>query len=158
LARWADIINQEPGFATKVQALFDAHRHKILATVRQDGSPRISGIEASFADGEVWIGSLPDSRKSIDLARDPRLALHAMSDDPPEDPTTWLGDAKLSGNAVEVHDPERLKSMGGEEASSAILYSIEISEVVLTSVGDPPDHLDIDLWREGKGVARLRAQ
>jgi hypothetical protein len=43
----------EPGFA---QPLFDAHRHKTIATVRADGSPRISGIEPTFEDGELVFG------------------------------------------------------------------------------------------------------
>ncbi|MDP9221554.1 MAG: pyridoxamine 5'-phosphate oxidase family protein, partial [Actinomycetota bacterium] len=89
--------------AARARQLFDAHRHKTLATLRSDGSPRISGIEVEFADGEVWLGMMPGSVKARDLGRDPRLALHSASDDPPEaDPSSWSGDAKLAGHAVEV--------------------------------------------------------
>jgi len=157
MASWREVEEQAPELAARVRRLFDAHRHKIVATVRRDGSPRLSGIEATFADGEVWLGSMAASRKSADLARDPRLALHAMSDDPPEDPTAWPGDAKLAGRAVQVHDPARLKAMGGGE-SEGILYRIDIQEVVFTSVPDPPDHLQVDVWREGRGLRRLRAE
>ena len=83
MARWAEIEAAEPEFAAAVRALFDAHRHKVLATVRKDGSPRVSGIELTFADGDVWFGSMAAARKLADLSRDARLALHCASVDPP---------------------------------------------------------------------------
>ena len=84
MARWADIEAAEPDFATRVRTLFDAHRHKTLATLRRDGSPRISGIEVEFADGEAVLGMMPGSVKADDLRRDPRLGLHSASEDPPD--------------------------------------------------------------------------
>jgi general stress protein 26 len=157
MARWADINAAEPEFASRAQVLFDAHKHKVLATLRRDGSPRVSGIEVTFADGEVWIGSMPESRKAKDLARDPRVALHCTSDDPPADPITWSGDAKLSGRAVVENDRERLKSMSEGGDGSGILYRIDITEVTITRVGDPPDHLDVDVWTPALGLRRLKA-
>ncbi|HLG11362.1 MAG TPA: pyridoxamine 5'-phosphate oxidase family protein [Dehalococcoidia bacterium] len=157
MASWSEIAGAEAEFAARVQALFDAHRHKILATLRQDGSPRVSGIEVAFSDGDVWIGSMPTSRKAADLARDPRLALHCASDDPPDDPTMWQGDAKLSGRAVAVDDAERLKSMGEGGDGSGALYQIDITEVVLTGMGDPPDHLLVQVWTPERGLRQLIA-
>jgi hypothetical protein len=53
---WQDVEQAEPQFAWRVRALFGAHRHKTIATLRADGSPRISGIETVFEDGElVWL-------------------------------------------------------------------------------------------------------
>jgi hypothetical protein len=156
MARWQDIEAAEPGFASRVQALFDAHRHKILATLRRDGSPRVSGIEVTFKDGEAWIGSMTGSRKTDDLARDSRLAIHAGSDDPPDDPATWQGDAKLSGRAIEIDDPDRLRAMGGGEAGGR-LYRIDITEAVWTGMGDPPDHLVVQVWRPASGLRQLRS-
>ncbi len=45
MTAWGEFEGAEPEFALRVQGLFDAHRHKTIATVRADGSPRISGIE-----------------------------------------------------------------------------------------------------------------
>jgi Pyridoxamine 5'-phosphate oxidase len=159
MARWADIEAAEPEFAAKVQAKFDAHRHKIMATLRRDGSPRLSGIEVSFSDGDVWFGSMPGARKLQDLARDPRLALHCMLDDPPDDPTTWTGDAKMSGRAIAVDDPERLKSMGdgsGGDEVAGHLFRIDITEVVITGMGEPPDHLAVNVWTAAAGLRQLK--
>jgi hypothetical protein len=129
----------------------------VLATLRRDGSPRLSGIEASFTDGELWLGMMAGSRKALDLRRDPRLALHSASLDPPDDPTAWTGDAKLNGRAVEVEDPELLRKLGGgDQADGAHLFRVDVTELVHIRVGDPADHLVIDLWQEGKGLSHRR--
>lgn len=162
MAAWTEVAASAPAFAEAVQARFDAHRHKVLATLRRDGSPRISGIEAGFGDGQLWLGMMEGSRKARDLQRDPRLALHSPSEDPPDDPTAWEGDAKLSGRAVEVTDPDRiaaaLQAMGaaGEGPPQPMhLFRVDIGEVVLVKVGDPADHLVIELWRDGDGLRRM---
>ena len=84
MATWRDVERSEPEFAQRVRRLFDAHRHKTMATLRADGSPRISGIEATFDDGELTFGSMAHARKGADLRRDPRFALHSATVDPVE--------------------------------------------------------------------------
>lgn len=160
MAAWSEVVASEPGFAAAVQASFDAHRHKTIATLRADGSPRISGIEARFVAGELCFGSMPGSRKGADLDRDARFALHSPSVDPPEgDPSAWRGDAKVSGVAVEVTDAEEgaalLWELGAEPGQPGRVFRAEIAEVVRTRVGVPPDHLIIELWRSGRGVRRI---
>jgi hypothetical protein len=98
MTAWKDIEAAEPEFAARVRKIFDAHKHKTIAALRADGGPRISGIEAQFADGELTFGSMPGARKGADLRRDPRFALHSASLDPPEgDEAAWPGDAKIAG-------------------------------------------------------------
>lgn len=142
----------EPELARAAQTLFDAHQHKLLATLRRDGSPRISGIEAQFSDGELWLGMMPGSMKARDLFRDPRLALHSASEDPPEVAAAgWAGDAKLSGGAVEVTDPSVLTRFAPDSPTPEFhLFRIDVTELVVVRVGEPPDHLVIDVWREGR--------
>jgi hypothetical protein len=163
MANWRVIEEAAPELAARARATLDAHKHKVLATLRRDGSPRISGIEATFEDGELWLGMMAGSRKALDLRRDPRLALHSASVDPPDDPTSWPGDAKLAGRAVEVDDPALLRRLAGaggepdaEDGERPHLFRIDITELVHTRVGEPADHLVIDLWREGEGLRRLR--
>ena len=119
-----------------------------MATLRKDGSPRISGIEVEFRDGEVILGLMPGSRKGADLRRDPRLALHSPSPDPPEDsPSDWTGDAKIGGRAVELPDPVRPEPI-------ASWFRVDLQEVVVTSVGRPADHLVIESWHPERGLRR----
>jgi hypothetical protein len=145
MARWQDVVDSAPEFARAAEAIFGIGKHKTMATLRKDGAPRISGVEANFADGEVWLGMMVGSQKAKDLQRDSRVALHSPSIDPPEDQSQWAGDAKLSGRAVEEKDQDRLNSMGG--TGEGHLFRIDIDEVVLTRLGDPMDHLLIELWR-----------
>lgn len=155
MARWNDIVTEEPGFAERVQALFDAHKHKTIATLRRDGSPRISGTEASFLQGDLWFGSMWGARKARDLQRDPRFALHSASLDP--EPGPWPGDAKLSGRVVEVTDPEIIRALNAEEPNDypgeTHLFRADIAEVVLTRVEG--DMLVIEFWQEGQGLRRI---
>src|SRR3954463_13631740 len=102
VARWRAFEQAEPAFAERVRALFDAGRHKTIATLRADGSPRISGIECEFTDdGELRFGSMPDARKGADLARDARFALHGPTFHPVEGKEKeWPGEAKVAGRAT----------------------------------------------------------
>jgi hypothetical protein len=152
MASWKEITEAEPDFAERVRALFDAHTHKTLATLRRDGAPRISGTEASFSHGEVWFGGMYRGVKSLDLLRDPRFALHSGSGDPPE----WKGDAKLAGRAVEITDPERIATVTGGQSGPMHLFRADITEVVITRVGEPRDHLVIEAWHEGRGLERRK--
>jgi hypothetical protein len=161
MATWDEVTAAVPELAGNVRALFDAHRHKTMATLRKDGSPRISGTEASFADGDLWLGAMHESMKALDLRRDPRLALHSATVDPPDDPTRFDGDAKIAGRAEEITDPARKAAVegasgGGEPPGPYHLFRVDVTEVVLTRVGDPPDHLVIEVWREGEGLRRVQ--
>src|SRR6202043_4125316 len=98
---WKAIEQAEPEFAGRVRRLFDAGRHKTIATLRADGSPRISGIECEFDDGELRFGSMPEARKGADLRRDPRFALHGPAFHPQEGKEAdWPGEAKIAGRAI----------------------------------------------------------
>ncbi|MGH3831509.1 MAG: pyridoxamine 5'-phosphate oxidase family protein [Pseudonocardiaceae bacterium] len=145
---WRDVVAADPHFADHVRRTFAVRKHAILATLRRDGSPRISGTEVDFADtGEIYLGMMPGSVKALDLRRDPRLALHCPTEDTPEsDPATWLGDGKIAGAAVEVSDSHRV--------DAAHRFRIDITEVVLTTVGSGGDHLLIQSWHRERGMVR----
>jgi Pyridoxamine 5'-phosphate oxidase len=155
MASFAVLEHEEPQFAARVQAAFDAHGHKILATLRWDGAPRVSGIEARFRDGELWLAGMPRSVKFVDLRRDPRMALHSGSDEP----DAFRADAKVSGRAVEITDQGRLAAYADaaavpEAVQPFELFRIDLAQVVLTALTDARDGLEITSWRPGRGLAR----
>lgn len=115
-----------------------------MATVRRDGSPRISGTEIQFAGDEVRIGSMANARKALDLLRDSRIAIHGPTADPPDEAKEWVGEAKLAGRAVAEpsDDPE--------DYSHA--FRIDVDEVVFTHLNDAGDRLVIESWHPGRGV------
>ncbi len=155
LATWSDFAESEPALAERARGFLDAGVHKTIATLRRDGSPRISGTEARFADGELWIGAMWQSRKALDLRRDSRFALHSASADPPD----WEGDAKLSGRADEVEDEERKAAIvagdGGQSPEGPWhLFLLRVEEVVVVGLSEARDKLVIEHWKEGEGVRR----
>src|SRR4051812_12322810 len=100
MSAWSEFEREAPELAAQVRDRFTARKHHTMATLRLDGSPRISGTEVELADGELRIGSMPGAVKARDLLRDPRLAIHSATSDPPEgQPTAWEGEAKVSGTA-----------------------------------------------------------
>ena len=84
MAGWREIEQEAAEFAARVKARFEAGTNKTLATLRRDGSPRISGSEAAFVDGELTFGMMPGSMKLLDVRRDPRIAMHSPTIEPPE--------------------------------------------------------------------------
>ena len=54
--------------AAVLGTLVRAVRDLTLATLRRDGSPRISGTEAHIVDGQIVLGMMPGSMKARDLA------------------------------------------------------------------------------------------
>jgi len=148
------------GLGSAARERFDAHRHKVLATLHRDGSPRISGVEATFLDGVLYLGMMPGSAKGADLRRDPRMALHSTSPEPDDaDPSGWVGDAKLEGRAIEVVDEhERARFAGAQDGmppGTFDLFRIDVTSLATVRVGEPADHLVIDTWREGQGLRRI---
>jgi hypothetical protein len=146
MASWEDFVDSAPEFASRVERLFSARKHHTMATLRKDGSPRISGTEVEFDDGQLLLGMMAGTRRAEDLRRDPRVAIHSQGVDPPEgDPGAWSGEAKLSGRAVEL-------ARGPEQASDR--FRIDVADVVLTRVGTPADHLVIERWSPDGGLVR----
>jgi hypothetical protein len=155
---WNDVEAAVPDLAAAVRAAFDAHRHKLLATLRADGSPRLSGNEATFRDGQIWLGMMPRSLKALDLRRDPRLELHSA----PVEVELKLGDARIAGRAVEETDAGVLRAFsaaaeeehGAPPPSPFDLFRVDITDVVLIRIGDPADHLVIESWSPAAGYRR----
>jgi Pyridoxamine 5'-phosphate oxidase len=125
--------------------LFDGRRHKTIATLRADGSPRISGVECEFADGELKFGSMPGARKGADLRRDPRFALHGPAFDPQEGKEAERpGEAKIAGRAVLVGP------IG--EGTDGDLFLADISEVVTTRLNPEATLLVVESWTPQRGL------
>jgi hypothetical protein len=156
---WSDFAGEAPELAEKVRVRLDAHVHKTIATLRRDGSPRISGTETKLVDGELWIGSMWQALKARDLQRDPRFALHSGSDDPPEDPTTWTGDAKIAGVAEEITDPALVeKHNGGVSPGPSHLFRLDVHEASVVAINDAGNAIVIEIWRPGQPVRRIERE
>jgi Pyridoxamine 5'-phosphate oxidase len=151
MTAWQDVEDAKPEFAQRVRALFDAHRHKTIATLRADGSPRISGIEAVFEDGELVFSSMANARKGADLRRDPRFALHSATVDAVEgSEAQWPGEAKISGRAIAAGP-----ITGGPDGDR---FHADIAEVVHTHLNDEATKLVIEWWTPRQGMRTIERE
>lgn len=140
---WPAFAAAAPDLAERVRERLTTHKHHTLATLRRDGSPRISGTECAFDDdGTLWIGSMWQARKAQDLLRDPRYALHSHSEDPP----AWPGDAKVSGTVV-ASEFEHL----GQRSHR---FELLVAEASFARVEG--DEMVITWWTPGVGVREVR--
>lgn len=141
MVSWREVHDDAPEFAARVEAAMTRSKHLTMATLRADGSPRISGTEIQIEDGELKLGSMARARKALDLLRDPRVAIHGPTADPPDVPKEWIGEAKVAGRVVELSSDDE-----------AHQFRVDVDEVVLTHVNDAGDRLVIEFWHPGRGV------
>ncbi|GAA1397202.1 pyridoxamine 5'-phosphate oxidase family protein [Kitasatospora putterlickiae] len=153
MATWQDFEHEAPDLAPAVRARFEANKHHVLATLRKDGSPRVSGTEVDFVGADLMLGSMHGAVKALDLRRDPRFALHSN----PSDETLAGGDAKVSGRAVELtaaadraaYEAELPEPPPGPYQA----FRLELEQAVLTTVEG--DTVVISSWRPGEPVRRF---
>ena len=129
----------------------------LLGTIRADGSPRISPCEPYVVDGELLLGMMWQSKKALDLIRDPRLTIVT----PRADRDGADGDLKLYGTVRDVPDPA-LRTAYGDATQARIdwrptepfhLFAAEIDSAGFISFGKDRRMLR---WSPGSGVEVLR--
>ena len=143
MATWGEFEAAEPGFARRVRKLMTTRKHLTMATLRRDGSPRISGTEVQFDGGQMRIGSMPGARKALDLRRDARVAIHGPTHDPAVN-GRWRGEAKIAGRAVEVQSND-----------DSHAFRIDVEEVVITRLNAARDGLVIESWKPARGYQKV---
>jgi hypothetical protein len=151
---WTDFATEAPDLARRALDRFRHHKHVLLATLRSDGSPRISGIEIWFWGDDAWLGMMSDSAKGADLERDPRFELHSA----PTDLDLQEPDARIRGRAVRIEDAGTIAAFAATLPHPApppgdmALYRIELAGAVLVAVAG--DELVIETWRPGSPPRR----
>jgi hypothetical protein len=152
MATWQEFEKQAPDLAASVRARFETTKHHVLATLRRDGSPRVSGTEVRIYDGDLTCGSMWGAVKALDLRRDGRYALHAN----PGDGSMDGGDAKVAGVAREVREEAELAAYAGETGPPPgpfHFFRLDLAEAVLTTVEG--DQLVVQRWVPGQPVTRV---
>jgi hypothetical protein len=142
-----------PELAATVRARLTATTHLTLATLRRDGAPRISGTECRFEDGELWIGSMWQAVKALDLQRDPRYAMHSATVDPDE----WGGEAKIAGVAEEIIDSDEVRKRNGEAGAGgpSHLFRLDVTEASTVGLNEAKTLLIVEVWTPERGVRTI---
>ena len=161
MASFADAERVEPDLADRVRAILSSTTNAVLGTIRRDGSPRLSGADPYFHDGQLRIWSMPQARKGQDLRRDPRVALHSIPWDSRKlregAADVGAADAKVSGTAVLATDAGDLTAFrtwlkserGFEPPEDWDLFTIDID--ALTVISADGGQLVIDRWSTTDG-------
>ncbi|MYS82363.1 pyridoxamine 5'-phosphate oxidase family protein [Embleya scabrispora] len=153
MTSWAEFEKVEPQFAATVRERFGMYKHHVLGTVRRDGAPRLSGLEADFRFEQMWLGMMPGSMKARDLLRDPRFSIFA---NPGEGAEMTHGDVRVSGRAIEVVD-DAVKGRYAAETMAPEpfhLFRVELDEV--SRIGVEGEEIVIRVWRPGGPVRTIR--
>ncbi|MEU6662163.1 pyridoxamine 5'-phosphate oxidase family protein [Streptomyces sp. NPDC046821] len=155
-SNWGTFTAAEPDLAETIEERFGQFTHHVLATLRKDGSPRTSGLEVRFLNGEFWLGMMPGSLKARDLQRDPRFAVQA---NPGAGTGMGGGDVRISGRALLVEDPEAItaytQTIEVPDPNDFHLFRAELTEVTRTYIEDDK-YLVLQVWKPGEELRTLR--
>jgi len=150
--RWEEFEASEPELASLARGEFDRYGMVLVGTLRKDGSPRISCVLPYVLDGEFLLGMMWQSRKAVDLLRDPRLVLHNPI-------STNQGDEveiSLRGRAVEIDDERTrrryVESLVEWKGRDFHLFSVDIESVGLIRYDSGKQHVTV--WPRGAEFTR----
>ena len=149
-----------PSISSRIRNKFDATGMCMLATLRKDGSPRLSAVEVMFDNGRLMVGMMPGSVKALDLLRDPRCSLMTTIADKDD----LSGEGKIFGHALAWTDPaevarflgvaaERL-GMDVEAFDGSHVFEVQVSGAAWQHVDG--DAFVTESWNEGQPIRRRR--
>jgi hypothetical protein len=99
--RWAEFESQQSRLAELGRQKLGGAGVVLVATVRRDGTPRVSPVEPLFWERDLWLSMGLGSLKARDLMRDPRVLVHSIVTG--RDGTD--GEYKIRGRALSEPDP-----------------------------------------------------
>jgi pyridoxamine 5'-phosphate oxidase-like protein len=155
---WSDLENAAPEVAARGRERIERFRFVYVGTIRKDGTPRISPVEAHIVRGHLMLVMIAGTLKARDLRRDARLVLNSPVFDP-ADPGAEL---KLRGRAVEVDDGGlRRATADAIEAASGWrppddwhFFAVDIEDA--SHIAWEGGVMDMTRWSRDAGVRRDR--
>ena len=156
---WAALAQAQPRLAQLGEEMLGGPGVVLVATVRKDGSPRLSAVEPLFWEGELWLAMLLGSYKAKDLLRDPRILVHSIV----TSRSGAAGEFKVRGSALPEQDRElqvRFAAKVAEELGwrpepgKFHLFRIEIEDVTFVRYDEPTGDQYLTRWPEGTEFVR----
>ena len=155
---WANFEAAAPMLAAQGRELIEHFRFVLVGTIRHDGTPRISPVEARLIQGHLMLVMIPNTQKTRDLLRDPRILVNSPITHP-DDPNREF---KLRGRVVEIRDPELRKATASAiEATSGWrppggwhFFDLDIEEAAFLAWQD--GMLELTSWNRERGLSSIR--
>jgi len=127
--RWDDLHAQQPRLGVVADDRLLGPGVVLVATIRRDGTPRLSPVEPFVLDGDLWLSMMLGSLKATDLHRDPRVLVHSVVTGPNGED----GELKLRGTAVAADDHDTQQRYG-DAVAAALPWSPEVGRFHLFRV------------------------
>jgi Pyridoxamine 5'-phosphate oxidase len=156
---WSEMETSQPRLAGLGRRRLLEPGVLLVATIRGDGTPRISPVEPFVLDGILWLSMLWQSRKAADLMRDPRILVHSVvtGRDGGE------GEFKIRGTARSERDPAVQRryadSVSGSlgwapEPGKFHLFAVSIEEVTFIRYDDATGDQHVAMWPPAREFIR----
>jgi Pyridoxamine 5'-phosphate oxidase len=157
--RWSEMQDGQPGLAALGRQRLLEPGVVLVATIRGDGTPRLSPVEPFVMGGDLWLSMMWQSRKAADLLRDPRVLVHSVvtGRDGGE------GEFKIRGSAHAVQDPAVQARYAREVADSLgwnpdpgrfHLFAVSIGEVAFIRYDDATGDQHVAMWPPAREFVR----
>ncbi len=127
--QWSELERRQPRLARRARERLIDPGVVLVATIRRDGTPRLSPVEPFLLDGRLWLSMMAGSLKARDLLRDPRVLVHGIV----TDRDGRDGEVKLRGRA-RVEDDVGVQRAYAEAVSAALGWSPEVGRFHLFEV------------------------
>ena len=153
---WKDFAQLSPEFAAEGEKRLDGPGVVLVGTVRRDGAARISPVEPMFLGGRLYLGMMWQSKKALDLVRDPRVLVHSVISRREGDE----GEFKLRGRALDVSDPDEreryaqavFEKIAWRPGEPYHLFAVDIEAATLIWYGN--ERKNITHWTLASGETR----
>jgi hypothetical protein len=157
---WSDIGRTQPRLARLAQERLIDPGVVLVATIRQDGTPRLSAVEPYVLEGELWLSMMWQSTKARDLFRDPRILVHSVV----TSRDGAAGEFKIRGAAHADDDPARQRRYADAVAADLgwnpqpgrfHLFAVDIAQLTFVSY-DPGGSGDqhVAMWPPAREFIR----
>jgi hypothetical protein len=150
---WEGFEQAAPSLAERVRAEIERFGFVLVGTVRQDGTPRISPVEAHLVQQQLMLVMIAGTRKARDLDGDSRVLLRT----PVTNPAHPECDVQLRGHVVDVDVAQRRATADVVEATSGWrprdtwrFFALAISAVSCIEWSE--DEMRLDRWDEVRGL------
>ena len=148
---WSDLERRQPTLAGLGRRRLLGPGVGLVATIRGDGTPRLSPVEPFVLDGTLWLSMLWHSRKAADLQRDPRILVHSVitSRDGGEGEFKIRGTARAEGDeAVQARYAAAVgASLGWTPGPGRFhLFAVGIAEVTFIRYDDTTGDQHVARW------------
>jgi hypothetical protein len=131
----------------------------LVATIRRDGTARISPVEPLVLDGDLWLSMMWQSAKARDLLRDPRVLVHSIV----TSREGAAGEFKVRGTARAENNPA-MQRRYADTVSGTLgwspqpgqfhLFAVDIDQVSFISYDTASGDQHVAMWPPGREFVR----